>query len=60
VDECFPKTKSFVKKHPFDDQEDLCERIKAASHEVLKQDCEGWIKHCAPLFNKIIDIKTDL
>jgi transposase len=45
VEECFSKIKNFVKKHPLDDQEGLCGRIKKGSYEISKKDCEGWVRH---------------
>ncbi|OAD77378.1 Homeodomain-like DNA binding domain-containing transcription factor [Phycomyces blakesleeanus NRRL 1555(-)] len=41
VEECFSKLKNFVKKHPLDSEETLCERIKSSSYEITRQDCEG-------------------
>jgi transposase len=60
VEEGFSKLKNFVKKHPLDDQETLCERIKDGSYEITKMDCEGWVRHAIDFHNKCINMETNI
>lgn len=60
IEECFLKVKNYVKKHPLDNQESLCQRIKEGSYEITKENCEGWIRHSISFFPRCLELEKIL
>lgn len=52
IEECWSKIKSYTKRHPLSETDQLTPRIVTACKTVSVEDCQGWVKHSITFWDR--------
>jgi transposase len=52
IEECWSKIRSYTKRHPLSETDQLTPRIATACKTVSVEDCQGWVKHSITFWDR--------
>lgn len=54
IEECWSKVKSYTKRHPLSETDQLTPRIATACKTITVDDCQGWIRHSERFWDRCL------